>query len=578
MKPTSSIESRLHAVRSRIRRVQAVRAATVVATAALAGLLVVMAVDYFLGPLPTTARWVLTGSWLVGVAIAARSGLAPLRQPVSLLQVARWLESRHPEMEERISTSLQLDAAGGGVSPGLLMVALVVSPSGTARLITRAILPFSTLGNAAAGKFVIQPGDSEVLVGDAVEISVNYTGSGGTPELWLEMDDGTKISQPLTRIENSHRYRLDPVRQGFFYQIRAGRDLSDRFYVKAWPLPQLVDAQVTLDFPDYTGLVPRTVAPAAGVVAVVGTRATLTARTNTAVAAAWLDLVEKRLADGEVEPSATNGRVKISWIMKKGMAGEAVVTLGHRLDREIEALRFPMEAVDDRAPEVVILSPVPRELTLRPDETLPLVYRVVEDFGLAKVELEADSGGGRPVFFPLEQPLREAGGEIPIFRGETQVAIGQLRERLQDAREIRVRIRAQDKQPQDVGGPGIGYSEWMTLRIEDSAESLARQELREEHDGAKQTVQESIEQVREARQQMDRHREALKRGELQEHASKDLQDASGGRRQSRGIGRQSTRAIGKCTTPRHPGNARFGTPASTRRRRNRGQTIGGSPQ
>ena len=114
---SGEIETRLKAMRSRIRRVQLIRAAMVVATVTLAGLFAMMAADWLFAPLPMALRWGMLGVWLMAVLAAARFGFGPMSQPISLLQVARWLEVRHPEMEERLSTVLELaDASGGLVS------------------------------------------------------------------------------------------------------------------------------------------------------------------------------------------------------------------------------------------------------------------------------------------------------------------------------------------------------------------------------------------------------------------------------------------------------------------------------
>lgn len=117
---SGEIETWLKAVRSPIRRVQLIRAAMVVATVALAGLCAMMAADWLFAPLPMGVRWGMLGVWLIAVLAAARFGFGPMSKQISLLQVARWLEVRHPEMEERLSTVLEPANAGGGVSADLL--------------------------------------------------------------------------------------------------------------------------------------------------------------------------------------------------------------------------------------------------------------------------------------------------------------------------------------------------------------------------------------------------------------------------------------------------------------------------
>ncbi|HEY1123824.1 MAG TPA: hypothetical protein VGE67_19555, partial [Haloferula sp.] len=113
------IGRRLEAVRSSIRRAQWTRGGLVIATVMLGGLLLMMALDHFLAPLPQVARWAMFGVWVFGTLAAAAIGLRPLLRKIGLVQVARWIEGRHPEIEERMSTVLELSGSRGGVSESL---------------------------------------------------------------------------------------------------------------------------------------------------------------------------------------------------------------------------------------------------------------------------------------------------------------------------------------------------------------------------------------------------------------------------------------------------------------------------
>jgi len=562
---SGEIEARLKAVRQLIRRVQQTRAVMVVLTVMLGGLIAMMAADWLLSPLPTSARWGMFGLWLLAVAVAARFGVGPLMKPIGLLQVARWLETRHPEMEERISTVLEMARGSDGVSDDLLaslaraaeedagkvdvvrevmgartarrwgrpalalavviVIGFVVWPHQASRLFVRAVAPFSNLGNAGAARFVVKPGDVEVLAGDPVKIEVAYDGREKNPQLWMEFEGGRKISQDLAKEGGGFRYVLDPAKEGFHYRVRAGRDESDGFTVSVWPVPELLKPSVTLAFPEYTGLVPQESALERGIEAVAETKVTLEGRMNTAVESAWVEIGGKRLAEGAVENSANGGRVSFGWKLTAGGSGEAVVRLKHRLGRTIEAARFSISVLEDRVPEVVLLSPMQRDLKVRPDEVLALKYEVTEDFSLAKLAVEVEAGGKNTEMLDQALPARVGGTKPPVFRGGASVSIGEVRSHFSGVNDMRVRVRAEDGRPADLKGPGVGFSEWVKIRIDDDAESLARQELREEHEGAKETIEEAIRATREARERMDWHREEIKKDGLNDNARKDLKEA-----------------------------------------------------
>jgi hypothetical protein len=560
------IGRRLAAVRASIRRAQLLRGGLLLATVALGGLLVIMAADHFLAPLPMAARWVLFGLWLAAVIAALWVGLRPLMRKIGLVQVARWIEGRHPEIEERMSTVLELSGGDAGASAGLMeelaraagedvgkvdpraelklvgagrrwakpaavlaiMLAMlfVLWPKEAVRLVVRAMAPFSTLGNAAAVKFTVEPGDIEMLEGDALQIEVRYEGQAKNLELVMEMPDRSEIVQPMLPAGEGWNYRMDPVREGFRYHARAGRGESDSFTVTVWPSPMMLEPRVRLGFPEYSGLLLEEGSLGRGVEAVRGTMATLTGKLNTAVEEAWLEMDGKRALDGKVESEASGGRVSFAWQLEKEGGGEAVVWLRHRLGREVEALRFPVRVLEDQAPLVRWLSPMAKELRVRPDEVLGFRYEVTEDFGVASLQLETKTSGKEPVRSGQNLPEKVAGSVKPHrFRGEGEVAVGELLERWRGAKELRLRIRAVDGRPKDLDGPGVGHSEWLLLRIDQGAESLARQEMRAEHEGARETIEKAMQATREARERMDWHRGEMQNEELGKDAKKHFEEA-----------------------------------------------------
>ncbi|MEO8615555.1 MAG: hypothetical protein ABI600_10465 [Luteolibacter sp.] len=562
---SGEIEARLESVRTRIRRVQKIRAAMVVVTIGLAGLITMMAADYLFSPLPSGMRMIMFTAWLLVILAAARISCGPLLKPIGLLQVARWLEVRHPEMEERLSTVLEMANGSEGVSQDLLaslaraaeqdagkvdvvrevmaartsrrwgrpasalviviLLSFVLWPHQSSRLFVRALIPFSNVGNAGAGRFVVKPGNIEVLAEDAVKIEATYDGGEKNPELWMEFENGQKISQSMTNDGGKLRYVLDPAKSGFHYRIRAGRDESDGFAVTVWPIPEMLLPRVTLNFPEYTGVSPKESPLDRGIEAVAETRVTLSGGANTAVESAWLEMGGKRLADGAVEASANGGRISFSWKLAVGGSGEALVILKHRLGRTIEVQRFSINVLEDRAPEVVLLSPMKTDLKVRPDESLALKYEVTEDFSLSRLAVEVDPAGKDTMVLDQALPPRVANSKPPIFRGDASVSVGEMRSRFPGVNELRVRVRAEDARPADLSGPGVGFSQWVTLKFDEAAQSLARQELWQQHDGAKQTIEEAIRATREARERIDLHREEVKKGVLNDIARQDLKDA-----------------------------------------------------
>jgi hypothetical protein len=561
-----SIDQSLAALLRQIRRTQAWRACWMLTTVALCGLLLIMAVDWFLAPVPTWARWSLFGTWLVVVLLTAKHALSPLIQKISSVALARWLELRHPEMQERISTALELQGQERGISAGLLeelrraaeidagkvdarmevksvsnvrrwarpalcllavfALLLALWPKQSVRLLVRAVAPFSNYGNAGAASFVIAPGNIELLEGDALEIRVQYQGTAPTISLRTKWENGITAEEALASNGDAYLYQLNPVSRSFRYAALAGRDESDWFAVTVWPRPSLVDAKLRVEAPAYLDREPTMEPLDDQVTAVCGTTFHLLAKTNTAIESARLEIAGISVAQANVTSMSGISQIDLPWQLEEPGLVEAKVILRHRLGHDIEAHAFVIELLEDQAPQVVLLSPVQKELRLRPDEQLELRYDVIEDHALSRVAVELSDNRDRNLSLGQDLPYRVEGSRPQRFRGSSTLSIGDLMTRVGNKRDFRIRLKAQDGKPTERSGPGIGYSEWLRIRIDANADSLVRQELREQHEGAMKEIDKTIQQVREARQSIDQQKEPVKKGELPPKTEKNLQEAA----------------------------------------------------
>ena len=99
-------------LRKTVRRIRAIlwaRGLLATAAAALGSILILVAVDAAFPIYSTVARWCLTSAGLASTLLVAWRALArPLSRPFTPARTAAILEARHPELEERISTVVEL--------------------------------------------------------------------------------------------------------------------------------------------------------------------------------------------------------------------------------------------------------------------------------------------------------------------------------------------------------------------------------------------------------------------------------------------------------------------------------------
>ncbi|KAB2640035.1 MAG: hypothetical protein DVB25_04570 [Verrucomicrobia bacterium] len=564
---STHLEPVLRRLRQRIRRVRASRGALITAVTALAGLLALVANDWAFAPLPTWARWLCPFAWLALVtSVAAIWWVLPLRQPLDLVRIARWLEIRHPELDERISTVLEVSGHhSGGMSAGLLdalareaatdlikidpllevsarrarywlwpaaallavvAVLLALSPSLFVRHLVRALVPTSTLGTV--GSMVITPGSLEVIAGDALTITARDTSGATTPlELVLHLADGSTSVLAMEALETSWVYKMGKAGLSFKYELRAGRETSDIYQITVWPRPQLADTRVRLEFPAYTGWAAREQPLGDGIIALTGTKLALRAKLNTPVEAARLEVDEHAVGTATLEPAADGGGLAARWTLEKPGHAATRVMLKHRLGREFEAARFAVQSRPDAPPEVKWLSATDKELHLRPDDLVEARYSVNDDIGLGSVpvQLEVLPDNGNAACLPLVAPLRKGTTEPPAWRGRVEQPVGALVARWPQAHIFKLRVRAEDNRPANLGGPGVGSSGWLTLRLDDGAQSSARQEVAAVQADVRETIEQVRQTVQQAQEKIDRRRPEMQNETLTPEATKELADA-----------------------------------------------------
>ena len=464
----------------RIRRIQLGRGLLRVLSVVLGGLFILVAMDYFLAPLSSGVRAVAFFCWLAAAAYGVfRFLLRPLTRKISLVRLARWLEERHPEVQERISTALELSDYPEGISPDLLrelskdaakdigelnpndevrservkkslwpvavMVVALISllaiwPQEMGRLLSRAVSPFSDLGNVGAFRFTMNPGDLEVLEGDEVLIEMTYEGELDGDLDFLVTKDGEVLSESLSPVSseaNKHtfQYHLPSAEDGFFYSARIGRSESDQFEVRVWPIPLLRDGVVRYQYPEYTGWSDRSEALNSGIKALPGTQVTVTGTFDSPIKSGQLLFESKELGNVEVENSANGSSFRWTQTIVPETLGNATLMVTHKLGRELQGGSFSIESLIDEAPAVKILSPFQRELKIRPDDQIVLTYEVLEKIGLSKAEIEIEVGGKKLESLNELLPEKKPDLRPNLWEGEAMIYLGNLLPKIKNPRE-----------------------------------------------------------------------------------------------------------------------------------------------
>lgn len=543
-------EEIVRALRRLIRRARTtivLRGVCAVAAVAIGSILTVMAIDATVTLFASWARWVLSS--IAYVATAAAIGwflVRPLARSFSLTGMARIIESRHPEMQERISSVVQIltsqdspDLRGSealiealtqeaildarivkpkkevtlrAAAPFLIAVAgllvilgglFAILPRQTAFLLARAAAPFANLPNMYAADLKVTPGDLVVGEGSRVQILVQVAKPSVTAaRLRKSGSDGKEAVEdmPLTSSapgqDRAFAVTFAAVKESFRYRVHAGDALSRYYTVRVVPPPAIAGVDLAIRPPSYSGLPPSVETDSAGAIRVLaGTVVDIVARINKPVTNVQVTLTTTSSSTNLPTAFAQrdDGQVVCVFQMNvtPGLAGLWSVHLTDEFGLSNPKFERTVQSIADLAPLVKILHLEQKEIRLNSMETLPVFYSAEDDFGISSVGLLLTVDGKA-----YEEPLVSTkGGAVPGKTVEAETAIDLANPRFKNAQRITFQVKASDNVPVASKGPQSGLSPAYTIVLDAAMPSFDEQVLNSQEQKLKQELQKAQQQL-----------------------------------------------------------------------------------
>jgi len=281
-------------------------------------------------------------AWL-SVIVFATLRLRPALRRQSLVQLARQIEKRSPDLQERISSALSLDLNRDdpfAPSPELQSLLSRQAQSDAARLDPRAIVsarnvarwatllaipaliwttlallpatrrpitiglyriaaPWQTRLPDSLADLTVQPQNVTLLEGDSLTLTA--TSTANRVLLIRQPDTGPRLTQPLESSTSRHwQISLPNLAESFRYRITTDRDDTPWFRATVIPRPSIQSLNIRYDYPKYTSLPSRSITGLDSPIDVLlDTQVTLTLRCSQ-----LLDLTQSHLtisADAETD-------------------------------------------------------------------------------------------------------------------------------------------------------------------------------------------------------------------------------------------------------------------------------------
>ena len=542
---------------ARVRRLYLIRGLSVVGVVWLLAIAAVMVVDSRIVIFDDRIRLAMSaGALLLALLTAVFVLLIPLRRRLDFGRMARLVDARHPEFEERFSTLVELsesDPDRAGFSAALFgkvgelaerdlgkvdlahdfsakaalrrlavfaalalafVISIAVSPQLVGRLFVRAVAPWADIGNLFANDIVVKPGDVVALSGTVIRIEAKEDEdpavrlSSSPSPFFIRISRKTSLGwseetvEPL--VNGVYETTADPNEREWRYRVHAGPAVTRYYHVRVSLMPKydLFLAKVT--YPDYTRMQPLVVSNAD----VGAIRAIQGSRVN-------FDL---RVSDPETLADFRIGKEPVfEHVMVSNQTVNWSLDLVNRDGFRAEKGSHPLTSFIDQPPTVVIEKPT-GTLRLPPHAKIPVEITASDDVGLADAYFRVSIDGE-----PWE---RHFGSKIPLSseplnRSTAQPLNPSFLRTVADvdlslydlifAKNIRFDVVVSDACPPEFGGPHSVTSTPFTVQFAANESSWGVQELKSEVEASERELAEARRRLNDAENLARQVRDSLKR-------------------------------------------------------------------
>ena len=381
------------------------------------GLLAVIGTELLLAP-PDVPLLATAAAALAAALAFSAFVLWRLGRPPSDERVARLVEERCPELEDRVASAAALAARPATGFEELVVadaaerlrridVARVVTPARLRRAVTRGLLALAALAavvslgstpldriartawlhaSPTGAELAVEPGDFRLVAGQPLRVRARFEDGGGTaartPPVLSVLDGMAPRDVRMRPSGDGYVAEFPSVTRSFRYRVGAAAFISPDYLVEALSPPRVMRIDVEYAYPPFTGLAPRSEEDGGDLFAPAGTAARLVVHTDKPVVEGALVLSDGRrvalAGAGDARRAATlvvegDGRYRVRVVDAHGLSNR-------------DAADYLIRATADRPPAVRMLRPGgDREVT--PLEEVTIEVRADDDHAVERVDL-----------------------------------------------------------------------------------------------------------------------------------------------------------------------------------------------
>jgi len=205
-------------------------------------------------------------------------------------------------------------------------------------------------------------------------------------DLYFQFENGEWAYEPMEKSDSAgvlyFVYNFKKIKRSLDLYARSGNIESERVHIDIVDPPRLVDINVKIDYPEYSGLPDATGNPNDGnITALKGSKAILTGLANKPLGNSYLLFSDSSKIKLEIDGKNLSGRFDI---LKNDRYTIAMIDSAERINPE--PIWYDIQLLEDYPPSIEIIYPA-ENIDLSEDMILPIDVFITDDFGFDKLNL-----------------------------------------------------------------------------------------------------------------------------------------------------------------------------------------------
>ena len=259
----------------------------------------------------------------------------------------------------------------------------------------------TTESTSAEWEILVEPGNVELERGTSLVVVARFPGQiPAAAELIAVDQDGETTRVPLRKSLEDPMFggRIATVERDLTYHISFDGQKSEEFQVSTFIYPDLLRADIQLNYPEYTNLDPKLIEDARRVTLVEGSSLDLTCLLNKPVQSARLLPIEsdnQRPQQRDLAVRETDESMRVgSWVaVLPGEQRYELELIDHDGRRNRERAEFRITVLPNQTPDLKVSFPS-KDLRASPLQELVLNAEARDDFGLTNLGLTFERPDG----------------------------------------------------------------------------------------------------------------------------------------------------------------------------------------